>query len=214
MAQMQYQYQIGKEYCINLINKDLIKQDLERVKAQDVDIIVVSIHWGAEYQTTPNSEQKNLEQFLFENGVDVILGSHPHVLQPMEQKLITTADGEVKMVCVIYSLGNFISGQTAKNTNLSVMLNIEFIKSAQTGKVSVSRIDYRPIYMLNKGNVKQKYAILDIYDCISDYENEAENAVNKATYDKLKQALKDIHKIVGDEYDQEQIFEGESFFVE
>lgn len=204
----------GKEFCINLIDKNLIKKDLDRAKAEDVDMIIVSIHWGVEYQTTPNTEQKNLEKFLFENGADIILGSHPHVLQPMEEKTITTVEGETKKVFVVYSLGNFISGQTAKNTNLSIILNIDLIRKAEDGKVTISNINYRPIYMLNKGKVAHRYAILDIYDCMADYENKVAGAVNKATYDKLAQALKDIHKIIGDKYDQEKVIEGDALILE
>ena len=204
-----------KKYCINLIDKDLMKADIEKAKEQKADIIIVSMHWGQEYQTTPNAEQKNLEKFLFENGVDIILGSHPHVLQPLEEKTITTLDGEEKNVFVAYSLGNFISGQTAKNTNLSIILNIELTKSVVSGKVSITKIGYRPIYMLNKGNnVTHRFAILDIYDTIANYDNEVADAVNKATYDKVKQALKDIHKIIGDKYDEEKVKEDDMLIIE
>ena len=78
----------GKEYCINLINKDLIKKQLESAKAQNPDVICVSMHWGIEYKLQPNTEQKDLADYLFENGADIILGSHPHVLEPMEKRLL------------------------------------------------------------------------------------------------------------------------------
>ena len=99
----------GKEYCIYLIDKDLIKKQLESAKAQNPDVICVSMHWGIEYKLQPNTEQTDLADYLFENGADIILGSHPHVLEPMEKRTVTLSDGTKKDGFVIYSLGNFIS---------------------------------------------------------------------------------------------------------
>lgn len=62
----------------------------------DVDLISVSMHWGNEYRLKSTTEQENLADFLFENGADIILGSHPHVLEPMERRTITLDDGTTK----------------------------------------------------------------------------------------------------------------------
>lgn len=70
-----------KEFCVNLIDKDLMKKDIESTKTQNADIIVVCMHWGTEYRTTANAEQQELADFLFQNGVDIILENHPHVCQ-------------------------------------------------------------------------------------------------------------------------------------
>lgn len=86
------------------------------------------MHWGIEYQNTQNKEQERLANLLFQNGTDIILGSHPHVLQPMEKRTITLDDGSTKDGFVIYSLGNFMSGQTKERTRNSIILNIELTK--------------------------------------------------------------------------------------
>ena len=78
------------------------------------------MHWGEEYKTVPNNEQNELANFLFENGADIILGSHPHVLQRMEKRNITLSDGTTKDGFIIYSLGNFVSGQVKENTKNSI----------------------------------------------------------------------------------------------
>ena len=96
----------GKEYCINLIDDDFIIDRLNLAKAQEPDIICVFMHWGEEYQTTPNQEQIRLANLLFENGANVILGSHPHVLQRMEKVELGTEE-EPKEGFVIYSLRKF-----------------------------------------------------------------------------------------------------------
>ena len=93
------------------------------------------MHWGVEYVTKQNASQEELADFLFENGVDVILGGHPHVLQPMEKRSITLSDGSIVDGFVIYSLGNFISGQKKENTKTSAILNLTFTKNGKTGKM-------------------------------------------------------------------------------
>ena len=110
-----------KSYCINLIDEDFIINQLNLAKEQNPDLICVNMHWGIEYQTKQNSSQEKLADLLFQNGADIILGSHPHVLQPMETKTITLEDGSTKNCFVIYSLGNFMSGQTKKNTRHRIM---------------------------------------------------------------------------------------------
>ena len=75
-----------KSYSVNLIDNKLITSQLNLAKEQNPDLICVSMHWGTEYQTSPNSEQTSLANFLFENGADIIIGNHPHVIQPMEKR--------------------------------------------------------------------------------------------------------------------------------
>lgn len=160
-----------KKYAVNLIDDELIIKQLQLAKEQKSDLICVSMHWGEEYQTKPNSEQKRLANLLFENGVDIILGSHPHVLQPMEKKEITLEDGMTKECFVIYSLGNFMSGQVKEGTRDSIILNLDIKKSGETGKTTISKVDYIPIYMYKSttGNTK-RYKILDLEK--KDFNNE------------------------------------------
>ena len=85
-----------------------LKTNIKQMKKKGADIIAVYIHWGEEYQLTPNNKQKEIAQKLCDLGVDVIIGGHPHVVQPMD--LLTSTDGKHKTVCV-YSMGNFVSNQ-------------------------------------------------------------------------------------------------------
>lgn len=96
----------GKEYCINLIDDNFIIDRLNLAKEKTPDIICVFMHWGEEYELVANEEQKRLANLLFENGVNVILGSHPHVLQKME-KINLGNDINQKEGFVIYSLRKF-----------------------------------------------------------------------------------------------------------
>ncbi len=185
-----------KEFCVNLIDKDLIKKDIENAKSQNADVIISCMHWGIEYQTTPNDEQEDLADFLFENGVDIILGNHPHVLQPMEKKSVTLADGIVKDCFVVYALGNFICDQNSENTRNSIILNLDITKNAD-GKISIDKVDYVPIYMYKNSNLSiRKMKLLDIEKSISDYENGVDTSISSSTYNLLKDELENIKEII------------------
>ena len=186
-------------YCINLIDKDLILKHLELAKEREPDLICVNMHWGLEYKTKQNSEQEELADFLFTNGVDIILGSHPHVLQPMEKKTITLEDGSTKDCFVIYSLGNFISGQNQDNTRNSVILNIECTKSGETNKTTIDSVSYVPIYMYKSSSGKTKrYKVLDIEKSIENYENGTDKSIGENTYSTLKTELNKIKTTMGE----------------
>ena len=187
----------ANSYCVNLIDKDLILKQLELAKAQEPDLICVNMHWGLEYQNVQNSDQEDWADFLFENGVDVILGSHPHVLQPMEKRTVTLEDGTTKDCFVIYSLGNFISGQTKKNTRTSIILNINFTKDGETGKTTIGDVSYVPIYMYKSSSGSTKrYKLLDITSSIAEYENGSDTSIGQSTYSTLKSELTRVNEMM------------------
>ena len=189
----------GKDFCVNLIDKDFIKKQINQAKEQNVDMIVACMHWGTEYRTTANSEQKDLANFLFENGVDVILGNHPHVLEPMEKKTITLQDGTTKDVFVVYALGNFTADQRDEITRDSAILNLTITKNSD-GKISIDKVNYVPIYMYKNTNVStHKFKILDIEKTIKDYEEGKNTSINSTVYNNLKKQLEKMKSILGDE---------------
>lgn len=185
-----------KSFCVNLIDRDLIAKQIESAKRLNVDMICVNMHWGVEYQTSPNSEQKELADFLFKNGVDIIFGSHPHVLQPMEKRTVTLDDGSTKDGFVIYSLGNFISNQSDVNTQDTIILNLQITKSGKDGKISIDSFDYVPVYCYNKGSgAKNRYELIDLKKSISDYEN-GTSSISPSLYNTFKSELQRIEKIM------------------
>lgn len=190
-----------KPYSVNLIDKELIKKHIASAKEQNVDVICVSMHWGIEYKLKPNSTQKELADFLFENGVDIILGSHPHVLEPMEKRTITLNDGTTKDGFVIYSLGNFVSGQVYANTKSTVILDIQITKNSE-GKISIDSVNYTPIYLYDNGagsKSRTRYTLIDIKQALKAYESGNDNSISKSLYNTLKDELNNITKTVGNE---------------
>lgn len=188
-----------KSFAVNLIDEELILKQIKLAKQEKPDLICVSMHWGIEYQLKQNLEQEKLADLLFKNGVDIILGSHPHVLQPMEKKTVTLEDGTTKNCFVIYSLGNFMSGQTKENTRNSVILNIDITKNGEDGTTVLNKVEYVPIYMYKSptGTV-QKYKVLDIEKMIANYENGQNTSIGQATYTTLKNELNKIKTIMGE----------------
>lgn len=91
----------GKSYLLNLYDKEQVKKDIEAVRDK-VDVLIVAMHWGTEYINMPNEEEKEIAEYLSSLGVDIVIGNHPHILQPI------TKIGDT---IVMYSLGNFISNQ-------------------------------------------------------------------------------------------------------
>lgn len=189
----------GKEYCVNLIDKDLIKKDIETAKKENVDMIVACMHWGDEYKTKANKEQEDLADFLFKNGVNVIIGNHPHVLEQMEKRTVTLEDGTTQDGFVIYACGNFICDQNAENTRNSIILNLTITKHSD-GKITIDKANYVPIYMYKGAPGKlRRMKVLDIKKSITDYENGTDKSIGQSTYNDLKTQLEKIKTIVGPE---------------
>ena len=88
----------------------------------------------------------------------------------MEKRTITLEDGTTKDGFVIYSLGNFMSGQVKENTKNSIVLNLQITKNGETGKISIDSVNYTPIYMYRRAGGTQRYKILDLAKTISEYE--------------------------------------------
>ena len=179
----------GKEYCINLIDDNFIIDRLNLAKQSEPDIICVFMHWGEEYELTPNSEQIRLANLLFDNGANIILGSHPHVLQKMEN----TDKG-----FVIYSLGNFVSGQVKENTRDSIILDLTITKKG-TGEVIVNSAKYTPIYTYKSGAKTKQYKVLNIKKAIDEFNN-GNKYISEADYELLKREYDKILSIVGPEF--------------
>lgn len=159
-----------------------ILKRVEAAKSQNPDVIVAMLHWGGEYELEISSTQEEIRDLLFKNGVDVILGSHSHVVGPMEMREVETTDGEKKQCFVAYSLGNFISDMSKDYTMESVILNLEFTKSGETGKTSITDASYTPLYILDRGEgAEKRFEVLPIRNAIkSDMFQEYESDMTAA----------------------------------
>ena len=191
----------GREYSVNLIDKDFMKQQLDKAKEEGAELIVASMHWGSEYRIKPTEEQEELAEFLIKNGADIILGNHSHVPEPMEMKEVTLDDGTKREGFVIYSMGNFFSAQTQEYTRDTLIVNVEVRKNGQTGEITIDKATYTPVYVYDNGsNAKDRYELLDIENIISEYES-GTSEYSESMYNLMKRELKKITEIVGPEID-------------
>ena len=125
-------------YSVNLIDNERVVNAAKEAR-QNADVVVVSLHWGNEYQMSPCDEQRELAELLAAENVDLIIGHHPHVVQPTET--IDRSDG--KKTVVAYSLGNFVSAQDMANSMLEGMLEVNF--TGTPGNMAVSDFDFVPL---------------------------------------------------------------------
>lgn len=119
-----------KPYLVNLYSDELAKADIEKVRDK-VDLLIVSMHWGTEYRSEPTEEQKREAEYLSNLGVDIIIGTHPHVIEPITY---------INDTLVIYSLGNFISAQSTNNdynTMVELMTSVDVVKTTKDGKSEI-----------------------------------------------------------------------------
>ncbi len=150
----------GKEYLVNLIDLPKIKEDIKAAKEVS-DVVSVSMHWGNEYQRYPSEEQLTLGKEIANAGADIIIGHHPHVLQPMGW--IEREDGG--QTFVIYSLGNFLSGQMWDYKDIGGVLQLEITKEVRAKDETIIKIEnpsFTSTYVTNKG--QRNFRIIPLKD--------------------------------------------------
>ena len=123
----------GKEYLVNVYSDEIVKEDIEKVRDK-VDVVMVSMHWGIEYTHTPTEEQKRIANYLASLGVDIIIGHHPHVIQPIEF---------IGDTLVIYSLGNFISAQIGLPRLIGMMVSLNIVKKVDNDQITIKIEDVK-----------------------------------------------------------------------
>ena len=123
----------GKSYLVNVWDEEQAKKDIAELRDK-VDVLMVAMHWGIEYTHKPVQKQRDQAKFLADQGVDIIIGCHPHVIEPIE-KIVNEETG--KETIVFYSLGNFISNQTDENTRVGLFGTLDIVKTVEKGKSTI-----------------------------------------------------------------------------
>ena len=142
--------------CINMYSEEQAKKDIEYAKEKGAEYICVMIHWGDAISETVTNEQKEIANFLVDSGVNMIIGSHPSVVQEMEVKQNKDGDN----VFIAYSIGTYISTLSQEETRTELVLNIEFRKSGKDGKVYLNKVDYTQLKMIDNGvNAEDRFGL-------------------------------------------------------
>jgi poly-gamma-glutamate synthesis protein (capsule biosynthesis protein) len=143
---------------VNLIDEATIKADIAFAEQLKPDAIIMVMHWGAEYQLNESKVQYDLAQKMFEWGVNLVIGSHPHVIQPIKKVAFTNKNGEAQTGLTVFSMGNFISNQQQTNTDGGLMVEIELTKEKGSNKAKIGDCQYIPVWRyLDKTDAKKPY---------------------------------------------------------
>lgn len=174
---------------VNLINKKQILTDIDILKRMKPDIIIANMHWGEEYKLKPNAEQKSLADFLIKNGVRLVIGSHPHVVQPMD---IQQKGDSIENI-IVYSLGNFVSGMKALNTDGGMIAKINISKD-NSGNLRIDNCTYSLVWVykpLENGKIQFQLIPVD------EYENEeGAEKLGKTNYERMSTFAKTARKTI------------------
>lgn len=133
---------------VALIDKAKIKKEIDLSRAKGAEIVVVAIHWGIEYVLLENNVQRNIADFLVDCGADLVIGGHPHVVQPMK---IVRNEKENKDALIVYSLGNFISNMKTADTRGGAMVWVTLSRDS-IGNAKIEKAEYEKIFAAKPEN--------------------------------------------------------------
>ena len=161
---------IQGDVVIDYIDKELIARDISLSRKTGAEILCVAMHWGDEYQLLPYNYQKTLAKWLCDQGVDIIFGGHPHVIQPME-----LIDNKItgRKTALFYSLGNFISNMKTRDTRGGAISRV-ILKRDSIGRAYVDDLSYELVFTvppIKDGDTFRIYPVDDaIFDRTSNYD--------------------------------------------
>lgn len=206
----------GFEYAVNLLYTDYLdtlqnidyeslKTDMAAARALNTDIIICMMHWGVEYETSPVGYQEELADFLFAEGADIILGGHVHVPEPMELRHVVDNEGNEKTGFIVYCMGNYISCQNDRYTNLTAILNLTIRKELTTGRTYLQHVSYDPMIMIDLEDhgisADWRYRLWNLEDAIRSYEaGDNLGVINQRLYDALILGRDDLLGIFGPQF--------------
>ncbi|MFC2110975.1 CapA family protein [Bacteroidota bacterium] len=173
---------------VNQIDTTLMLFDIEKSKKDSLDKLIVLVHWGLEYKSHPSQKQLSLSKFLFKNGVDIVIGSHPHVLQRIEYHAKTDT---TKESFIVYSLGNFVSNQRTRKRDGGLMLELTLTKT--NNETIISDMGYH-LTWVNKPKINGK-TNFEIIPCL-EYENDNYKDLNQKSINSMKVFLTDSRTLL------------------
>ncbi len=182
----------GKSYLVNLIDYTKIQNDIISAKEKKVDLVLVHFHFGTEYKHEPTYYQKEVVDSTIKYGADIIIGGHPHVIEPI--KYIKSNSNNIDSVFVEYSMGNFISNQRWRYSDCGLILNLEIVKNWEKDSVYLSEVNYTPTWVF-KGETKngKEYIILPseiaFSNFLPDYLTRKDITLMKESFNDTKEIL-------------------------
>ena len=191
---------VGSEDCVNIlyedyyttyqtINKKAIRSILRAAEAEKPDLTIAMLHWGSEYNEEISKSQEDVASLMLSEGVDVIFGSHPHLVHQIDYN-------EEKGTIVAYSLGDFFGDGERGGTNYSIILDVEITKDYETGVTKVTDYSYVPIYTLAENQCDGLRRVIRLENAMSAYELNFVDKVTDSCYENMQFAMDRILKRV------------------
>lgn len=151
---------IQSDAVVDYIDRKHIADDIEKTRRAGAELICAAIHWGKEYQLLPHSTQRALADFLLSKGVDIVIGSHPHVIQPMEIRRDTLG----RKALVVYSLGNLISNMRTRDTRGGALAHVT-LRRDTLGRALVDTAEYTLVFTLPPGPGRKNFSLVHPDSC-------------------------------------------------
>ena len=168
------------------IDRTRITSVLKAVEAEKPDITIALLHWGSEYNDDISDTQKSIVNLMKKQGVDVILGTHPHTVQAIEYD-------ELAGTLVAYSLGDFFGDASRGGTNYSIILDLEITKDSSTGTTKVTNYSYTPIYTVSEAETADGYRrVVRIDKTVEAWEENYLDKVSQSAKESMVHALERI----------------------
>ena len=180
----------AKEYGVPYLYKADIESDVRKLREAGAEVVIALPHWGTENTHIPDSDQEKYAKRLAAAGVDIILGSHSHMVEPMMIVEGTGADGKPRQVFCIYSMGNFISGMTLARTDNGIILDFTIVEQ-DDGTFRVEDVGYVPVYVWKHAG---KFTILPILKYTG--ENRPD-AMTDDQYDRMVESYYELTGVLG-----------------
>lgn len=176
---------------VNMLDKEFITRDVNKAKVKKADFIILFLHWGTEYDTIPSKGQTDLAEYFQSIGVDMVIGSHPHVLQKM---VCTNNVVSGKKDVIVYSLGNFVSNQRKPKTDGGSMVRVELTKKGN--KFVISDAGYYLIWVYTPiVNYRKKFFILPCYG----FESKPDFFDKPEAFQLMKKFISDSRKLLNEQ---------------
>lgn len=183
----------GAGLLINKIDTNRMALDVKNAKSKGSDAVIISIHWGNEYERKPNAYQKRVADFLFRQGVNAIIGSHPHVIQGLEKREYYNPDEKTEAFC-IYSLGNFVSNQRWRYSDGGLLVKFDIVKKGKSLVCSAENFEYEPCWVHTYFKGSRKY--YDILPASELQKDTSRKSRMGADYFKMKQFIEDTRSLM------------------
>lgn len=210
---------VDNPWCVDVLTTDYvtaqetvdyekIDADIRTARDNGADIVVCFVYWwdNTQYYTAPRDNERAVVAHLFENGVDIVIGSGVKAPQPIETQTVTRADGTAANCVACFSLSNLMSCFNDVNTNLSATAKITVSRDVDTGEVWISNVCYEPLFMLDTDDYADytdpgyRFRVLDARAAAKAYDDGGTD-ISEETYKAVQEGIKALQGILGEQYD-------------